>query len=367
MRERFFRLLVGGLVPCLAACAGGGDVPGDPAASTRRRFASIGRDQPGCTVAVARAGTLLFAEAWGAAQLEPRVPMSPDTIVDIGSTSKQFTATAVAILANRGLVNLDAPVSTYLKDLPSWSNEVTVRHLIHHQSGIADYVERLVASGTQTTSPAGDAEALAVIRAEPKLAFAPGTAWAYSNSNYFLLAELVRVVDGADLGAFLAREVFTPLALDAVMVGGAVLPNKARSYSRAGFAWVSADSPWTQLGDGAIQTTPTQLTRWASEYWAPSIGGAGINEVRFVDAVPTGESLVAGVPLSYGFGIGEMRVDGRRVLTHAGGWAGFVTFFVVAPDEQLVVSGTCAAAESTPSAQTDLAVELLTLWLPGER
>jgi len=173
------------------------------------------------------------------------------------------------------------------------------------------------------------------LREADALDFPPGERWAYSNSNYFLLGQIVLQVTGDDLGAFLDREVFGPLGLDAVMEPTAAIPSKATSYARDGDRWVVADSPWEQLGDGGIQTTPTQLVKWATQYWAPTIGGADVNTIRLTDAIDTGDSG------RYGFGIIEAPIEGVRTLTHAGGWAGFVTSFVVAPDERLVVTGTC--------------------------
>jgi CubicO group peptidase (beta-lactamase class C family) len=326
--------------------------------ATRALFASIDGDTPGCTVAVARDGRLVFAEAYGAASLEPSMPMTTATVVDIGSTSKQFTATAIALLAERGLVDVAAPLSTYISGLPTWADRVTVDRLIHHQSGIPDYIGLLNASGVETTEPSTEADALQALAGATELEFEPGTRFSYSNSNYFLLSQVVLAATGSDLGSFLAMEVFEPLGLEAVMDPTAVIDGKASSYGRVGDEWVNADSPWEQLGDGAIQTTPTQLVTWASEYWSPTIGGADINARRLVDAVD--DPQIGG---RYGYGIVEAEVAGRRVLTHAGGWGGFVTTFVVSPDDRVAVAGTCAAAESVPlTDDLDVGFTILEQW-----
>jgi CubicO group peptidase (beta-lactamase class C family) len=96
---------------------------------------------------------VVFAEAYGAAHLDPFAPMTVDTVVDIGSVSKQFTATAILLLAERGAIDLDAPLSTYLPDLPAWASQPTIAQLIHHQSGIPDYLDLLVDRGF--TGPVG--------------------------------------------------------------------------------------------------------------------------------------------------------------------------------------------------------------------
>ena len=166
---------------------------GDVAAAnfTRRQFANLRGDDPGCTVAVGRDGAVVFAEAYGAARLDPFEPMTVDTVVDIGSVSKQFTATAILLLAERGEVDLDVPLSTYLPDLPAWASQTTVAQLIHHQSGIPDYIELLVERGfTVTESSPTIADALAAFSDVRDLLFAPGARWEYSNSNYFLSSQL---------------------------------------------------------------------------------------------------------------------------------------------------------------------------------
>jgi len=331
-------------------------------AATRAIYSSIADDDPGCTVAVGRGGDVIFAEAYGASLLDPQVPMTTDTVVDIGSTSKQFTATAIALLAEDGRVDLDAPLATYVSDLPAWSEQVTVRQLIHHQSGIEDYIVLLVESGVALTDPADDADALRVLNEATQLRFEPGTGWEYSNSNYFLLAQVVLNVTGDDLGTFLSSEVFAPLDLRAAMDPTAAIAEKATSYGDAGGKWQVADSPWTQLGDGGVQTTPSELVHWASQYWAPTIGGPDINAVRFDDAVEV-DPEEASAP-RYGFGMIEFDLDGRRVLSHSGGWGGFVTTFLVVPDEQLVVTGTCIAPESVPVTDSgDEGIDILRAWL----
>jgi CubicO group peptidase (beta-lactamase class C family) len=331
-------------------------------AATRTAFSTIAPDDPGCTVAVGRGGKVVFAEAYGASRLDPQTPMTTKTVVDIGSTSKQFTATAIALLAEAGRVDLDAPLATYVSDLPEWSKQVTLRQLIHHQSGLDDYNSLLLQSGVAFTDPADDADALRVLNEATELRFEPGTQWEYSNSNYFLLGQVVLNVTGEDLGTFLAREVFGPLGLRAVMDPTAKIAEKATSYGDASGSWQVADSPWTQLGDGGVQTTPSELVHWASQYWAPTIGGPDINAVRFDDAVPVDAQAASGS--KSGFGMFESELDGHRVLSHSGGWGGFVTIFVVVPDEQLVVTGTCTAPESLPLGDSgDIGLVILSAWL----
>ncbi len=358
--------LLAGVVACgdddgsdVGDAAGTADVV-DAAAieATRSWFADLGADDPGCSVAVGRDGAVVYAEAFGAARLDPSEPMTTDTIVDIGSTSKQFTATAVLLLAEQGLVDLEDPLADHLPDLPAWAAETTLRQLVHHTSGIPDYIGLLVEEGFDLTGSSTDADALAALGAVDELDFPPGSSWEYSNSNYFLLGQVVLAASGSPLDEFLAAEVFEPLGLAMVMDPVAALPGKAVSYEGTGDDRAVADSRWEQLGDGGIQTTPSELVRWAAQYWEPTVGGEGITAARLDDAAE-----IDGYG-RYGAGIQVFDdPDLGTVLSHSGSWAGFVTIFVVVPEQRLALAATCTSPDSLEATGVTSEDELLEPWL----
>ena len=338
------------------------ETDGDAAAAafTRGVFADLHGDEPGCTVAVGRDGAVVFAEAYGAARLDPFEPMTVDTVVDIASVSKQFTATAVLLLAERGVVDLDAPLSTYLPDLPAWASQTTLAQLIHHQSGIPDYIDLLPERGFSETRSPTVADALAALGDVAELDFEPGSSWSYSNSNYFLLSQVVLAATGVDLGAFLAAEVFGPLGLDMVMDPLATIENKAMSYERVDGAWQPWENRWEpNIGAGAIQTTPSQLVVWAAQYWEPTIGAATIDAERLDDAADAGGGD------AYGAGIIERDVGGSvgQVLGHGGRWDGFDTTFSVAPSHQLAVAVSCTTPDAMRRLGRTVDVDLLSAWI----
>lgn len=326
-------------------------------AATRALFSDVKRTGPGCTIAVSRNGKVVFAEAYGLADLAKKTPMTPKTVVDIGSVSKQFTATAVALLLQSGDVALDDVVSDFLDGLPAWADTVTIDQLIHHTSGIPDYVDLLTDAGVEDDERSTDQDALDVLATAKKLNFTPGRRYEYSNSNYFLLGQVVESVMEVGIGTYVNNEIFKPLRLAAVMSESAKIPGKAKSYAREGSRWVSADSKWLQLGDGGVQTTPTQLVTWASQYWNPTIGTPAINTLRWRNAVATDEE-----GQRYGFGMNRDDVDGvGLVFSHTGSWGGFSSDFAVLPSQQLAVAGTCTSADLAV-ADTDFAYDVLELW-----
>lgn len=334
------------------------DAFADAAAATDELFADLAADEPGCTWAVGIDGEVVHAGAAGAASIEDGTPMDTSTVVDIGSTSKQFTATAILLLAISGELDPTLPIDTYLTGLPDWAAEVTTQQLAHHVSGIPDYVGLLLDAGFDYADVTTDADTLAVLGEVAELDFEPGDHFEYSNSNYFLMGQIVLAVTGVDLGTYLATEVFEPLDLGMVMDPTADIADKATSYEwdDTDETWIVADNPWEQIGDGGIQTTPSELVRWAAEYWAPTIGGADLNDARI------GDTVEAEAGVGYGWGIGILDVGGLgTVLSHSGGWGGFVTSFDVLPDDRLAVSVTCTAYE-LDVAQRDIGIEIAQLW-----
>ena len=212
------------------------------------------------------------------------------------------------------------------------------------------------------------ADALAALGDVHDLRFAPGKRWDYSNSNYFLLSEVVLAVTGDDLGTFLAAEVFEPLGLDMVMDPIAAIEDKAVSYQDAGGKWQVADSRWEPtIGSGAIQTTPSQLVAWAAQVWEPTIGAPTINAERFDSAVvaPLDANVDVEGAIRYGAGIveGDVGGDVGRVLGSNGYWGGFVTVFSVAPAHRVAIAVTCTSPTAWRRLPSTLDIDLLTSWI----
>ncbi|MFN3215796.1 MAG: serine hydrolase domain-containing protein [Acidimicrobiales bacterium] len=328
--------------------------PPEGAEPTRALFAGIADDEPGCSVAVNVDDEIVFAEAYGAASLDPPEPFTTSTVVDIASTSKQFTAIAVGSLIVDGEVASDDPVAEWVDDLPDWAEEVTVAQLVNHTSGIPDYIDLLNDAGIDLADPSDQADALDAIAAE-ELDAEPGTVFEYSNSNYVLMAEVVAAAYGDDLPTWLEQELFGPLGIDAEMTPALDLPGKAVSYWFEG-DWEVADSPWTQLGDGAVQTTPSELASFATTYWLSGDPWDDLAALRTELGVDTGEGV-------YSLGIETFEIDGATYLSHSGSWGGFETTFVVATDDRVAVALTC----NSPDVEVDFAgleERLLDIWLP---
>ncbi|MGB0437118.1 MAG: serine hydrolase domain-containing protein [Mycobacterium sp.] len=323
----------------VGACSGRGPAastvgpePGDRTARSQALLdGAINAEDPGCSAAVGVEGTVVWTGVRGLADLATGAAITADTVFDIASVSKQFTATAVLLLVQEGKLALDDPLSGHLPGLPRWADSVTVAQLIHQTSGIPDYIGLLDDAGVEENGRATQADALTVLGAVPELDFEPGAQFEYSNSNYILLAEIVSEASGQPLPKYLSVNIFQPLDLVMVLDPAGTTSNEAVPYAQDGGGYLVADSSWEQIGDGAIQTTPSQLVRWADNYRTGRVGGRALLAAQLAGAVPDGAER-------YGAGI-SLLPDGS--IGHEGAWGGFVSDFRVSSDRRTSLAISC--------------------------
>ena len=170
-------------------------------------------DSPGAAVAVTRDGEIIYKHGYGTANLEYDIPITPTTIFDIASVSKQFAAFAIATLSHEGKLSLDDDIRTYLPDVPDFGNTITIRHLLHHTSGLRDWVQSLVVAGDMMDDVISFNHILKMVRHQKALNYEPGTAYSYSNTGYNLLAEIVEIVTGNSFREWTDANIFKPLGM----------------------------------------------------------------------------------------------------------------------------------------------------------
>ncbi len=297
--------------------------------------------EPGCSAAVARDGHVVWAGALGLANTASHTSLTTGSRFDFASVSKQFTATAILLLAEEGALSLSDSVRHWLPALPAWAERITVADLLHHTTGISDYAPTLTGQGHTLADPTTQADALAVIAATTPAE--PGR-FDYSNSNYVLLAEIASTVTNMPFGEFLAGQVFgaAPLALEPAS------PDTVTGYSDG----KPVTSAWKQIGDGGIVGTPSELAQWADYYRKGLPGHPSLPAAAVADAVDTGD------PAGSRYGAGIL-VGSDGSLSHIGTWAGEVTLFGVAPDRQTSIVVSC---NSTSAPANTLAQALRTIW-----
>jgi CubicO group peptidase (beta-lactamase class C family) len=339
----------------------GGDqapTPRDP------RFAKVDRifaewdkpDTPGCVIGIIENGRLLYAKGYGMANLDYNIPLTPRSVVYIASTSKQFTAACVALLVLRGQVSLEDDIRKYFPEIPDYGTPVRVRNLIHHTSGIRDYLGLMSLAGLNFEDYFNDDTALEWIVRQKKLNFTPGAEYNYSNSGYVLLAELVRRVSGRSLRQFADENIFKPLGMsrthfdddrslvikdrvisyapleeDAVPAQNSAASGKAREAGKAG-GYRQFFKNFDAVGDGDLLTTIEDLLKWDQNFYDPKVGGA-----KFVDLILTRGKLNDGKDQDYAFGLMHGEYGGLKTVSHGGAMLGFRTEILRFPNQRFTV------------------------------
>jgi CubicO group peptidase (beta-lactamase class C family) len=347
-------LLLFAVVLSLSACGGGRNAA---PTSTTNHDAANARSQnvldeaievgaPGCSAAVGVKGKVVWTGVRGVADMSTGSTITPSTVFDIASVSKQFTATALLLLVDAGKLTLSDPLSRYMPALPTWATTVTVGQLMHQTSGIPEYVGLLEAQGFEFSDRTTEDQALQVLVSVPKLEFQPNSRFEYSNSNYLLLGEIVHRISREPLAQFLTEQLFHPLGLAMVVDPTGQIPNKAVAYEKGSEEYRATKSGWEQVGDGGIQTTPSQLVYWADNYRTGRVGGRGLLDAQLTGAAPT----EPGGGDSYGAGI-YLLANG--MLDHDGAWGGFVTAFRVSKDRTTSLAISCNTDKQDPEALAD--------------
>jgi CubicO group peptidase (beta-lactamase class C family) len=349
-RQRVFACFIAAALSGVLAAAAGATafrdqaaaVPASPA-QVDALFAEYSRTTPGCAVGVAAGGRPVLTRAYGMADLEHDAPNAPDTIFEAGSVSKQFTAAAVLLLASDGKVDLDAPVRTYVPELPDYGEPLTVRHLLSHTSGLRDWGSVAGISGwPRTTRVHTHAHVLDILRRQRALNFSPGTRWSYSNSGYNLSAIIVSRAAGVSFAEFSRRRIFEPLGMTRTSWRDdytAVVRNRAIAYSGQ-TGNVRQDMPFENVhGNGGLLTTVGDLLAWNEHLSSP-----GPEWRVVVDQMQLPARLADGRALHYGLGLFVEPFRGRREIYHSGSTAGYRAFLTRFPDDRVSVAVLCNAA-----------------------
>lgn len=323
----------------------------DPAMATRidAVFAEYAKPgSPGCALALYDRGRVLYEKGYGLASIEHEVAIDPPrTVFDIGSTSKQFTAASILLLAQDGKLALDDSVRKFIPELPGYFDRVTLDHLLNHTGGVRDYIGLLMLGGVNIQDHATDADALRAISRQKALDFLPGSEHSYSNSGYFLLSLVVQKASGKSLREFAEERIFAPLGMRQTQFlddHTLVIPHRATSYqSGPDGAWVFSTSAWEQTGDGAVQTTVMDLARWDANFHEPKVGGVAL--IKQLQQVGT---LSDGKPITYARGLVVDDYRGLRAVSHGGSWMGFRSELLRFPETGMAAVALCNAGSSQP-------------------
>lgn len=303
-----------------------------PEGKVDQAAAQLYRDTPGAVVGVIKGGQLAFARAYGAADLTHGIPFAVETPTNIGSSSKQFTGFALALLASRGRLSLDDDVRKHIPELKDFGTTITVRHLLTHTTGYREFINTLIIEGRQVLEGdyIGPDEVIKVINRQPALQNAPGAEFNYNNSAFSLATIVVERVTGRPFADWMRDEVFLPLGMTRTWVRanpGRIIPGRSVGYIPGEGGFREARDLHGSAGAGGIYTTPGDAARWMRNFKTGELGGPAV-----IRELTTSFRLTNGALSNYGYGVFLDSTRGVRRWQHGGNDVAHSSTFVYYPD-----------------------------------
>ena len=328
----------------------------DPKKLTDQLMARFdGDDTPGAAVQVWRDGETLYSQAYGMANLGYGIPFATDTRTNIGSTSKQFTAFAIMLQAERGLLSLDDDIRKHIPELPEFDQTINVRHLITHTSGLREFLNLIRMTGRRLDR--GDwidrSELIDIVQRQPALQNEPGAEWNYNNTAFGLAAVIVERTSGQDFPTFMRENVFEPLGMTRTMVRPSplhIVPEMSEGYTPGPDGFLQVGDLGGAAGAGGMYSTVGDLQTWVENYASPRLGSAGIFEEMMTSYV-----LTDGEETGYGYGLSVDEQRGLRRVHHGGADVAHRSMLVYYPEINAGITTQSNNAEFSSAVAYELA------------
>ena len=308
-------------------------------------------DSPGCALGVYKDGQIVYKRGYGMANLNDDVPITPATVFHVASMSKQFTAASILLLAQQGKLSLDDDVHKYIPELPNFGETITLRHLLHHTSGIRDQWSLLGLAGWRYSQDLiTDDDVMSVLVRQQALNFKPGDKYMYSNSGFTLLAIIVKRVSGMSFREFTTKNIFQPLGMTHTHFRDdheEVIKHDALGYEQDG-----KDKPFRMnltnfdtAGATSLHTTVEDLQLWDENFYHPRVGGPAL-----IQQMLERGKLNSGEQQDYASGLVIGTYKGLPTVDHAGADAGYRSDMIRFPEQHFSVAVLCNFADTDPSA-----------------
>jgi CubicO group peptidase (beta-lactamase class C family) len=320
-----------------------------------------GEESPGGMVGVIQDGRLVFARAYGMANLTHGIPYSITTPSNIGSVSKQFTAMAILLLEKQGKLSLDDDVRKHIPELPGFDQAVTLRNMLNHTNGLREVFNLMPLTGWQGEDMLRREEVLEVVRRQEKLQAAPGEEYNYNNSAFILLAETVERISGMTFPEFVEEQIFKPLGMSSSVVRSdprTIIPGAAQGYTPDSTGFKETGDLYSAYGAGGIYTTVEDLARWMANFNNPEVG-----DRELITRMMTPDTLNNGDTLDYGLGIVVNEIRGLKTYHHGGADLAHRAYLIYFPD---LNSGTVALSNHASFPSYSVAYELAEIWFGDE-
>lgn len=295
-------------------------------------------NSPGGMLAIIKDGKVIYERGYGAADLEHNVSISSTTVFNIASTSKQFTAMSILILARQGKISLDDDIRKYIPEMPKYDSPITVRQLIHHTSGLRDYPGLMSLAGVRREDYYDKDDVMDVLVRQKNLNFKPGSEFLYSNTGYILLSLIVQKVSGKSLREFADENMFKPLGMKNTHFRDdhtEVIPNRAVGYSPGGTGpFRISMRDLDTVGDSNLYTTVNDLFFWDQNFYSNSLNQG---DKELISQLLTPVALNNNEKTEYAFGLHVTRYKGLKMVSHAGNTPGYRAEMIRFPDHRFSV------------------------------
>jgi CubicO group peptidase (beta-lactamase class C family) len=339
---------------------------GDESAAVNKLFEQWNTpSSPGCAVAVMKDGRIVYEHGYGMADLNHDIKVTPATIFDVGSIAKQFTATAILLLAQEGKLSLNDSIRKYVPEVPDFGVPITLQQMLHHTSGLRDYEQLLWFNGWRLDSPdlLTDGDILGIVSRQKELNFSPGSDFDYSNTNYMLLAQVVSHVSGESFEQFTKARVFEPLGMAHTHFRsdhGEIVENLADSYEKGDDGAFHLSLPnYDTVGATDLLTTVEDLAHWDENFYTAKVGGQ-----QLVNSLQEPGQLNDGTRLAYAEGLFVSPPGGLKIAeTGDAGDAGYSANVSRFPDYHLSVATLC---NNRPIDSNDLSHRVADVYMGGK-
>jgi len=289
---------------------------------------------PGCAVAIIKNGKLVFKKGYGMANLEYNVPISSSSVFHIASESKQYVAFCMLLLEQQGKLSIDDDIRKYLDYVPDFGKKITIRHLIHHTSGLRDQWQLLGNAGWQLDDVITQEHVIKLISKQKRLNFDPGEEHLYCNTGYTLMAEIVKKASGLSLREYTDKYIFKPLEMNNTHFHDnyrELVPNRTYSYSPKGPGeYQHSVLSYSTVGATSLFTSVEDEAKWVMNYEHGKVGGKELLEKMYSTGI-----LNSGKKLTYAFALSIDDYKGWKRIGHGGSDAGYRTYSCRFPEQQL--------------------------------
>jgi CubicO group peptidase (beta-lactamase class C family) len=297
-------------------------------------------DTPGCALGVIKDGQIAYRRNYGMASLELGVPISTSSVFNVGSMAKQFTAMSILMLAEQGKLSLDDSAQKYLPELANLGTPITIRQLIHHTSGLRDFLEMLEMAGWRNDDVETEKDILNLVSRQRTLNHKPGDEHLYTNTGYALLAVIIKRVSGKPLREFALENIFKPLGMTSTSFNDnhrTVINGLVNGYLPAEGGRFMKGMPADDFtGSGSLFTTVEDMARWDQNFYDRRVGSSSIIEQMLTPGL-----LNDGTKLEYAYGLIVSPYKGLKTVSHNGARIGYRAELLRFPAQRFSVALLC--------------------------